>query len=155
MAPFITFPIDLGRTVDCLTAIERVLNRIAGSLEALVPPLPAQRTPVQATLADLRRTDPQTVAEVKRELDVFAGNNNVTLDSEAFVRSIIEYEREVAEAYGPDSIHELPWNKAAGGSIFRSLDLGKADRKEPAAQKAKGTDSAGEPQTSPASTADQ
>ena len=119
MASLINFPIDLTRTGDALQGIRTELSRIADALERLSPAIPVADRSRPAGLSDLRRTDPDSVSRIKSELELFAENNNVMLDSEAFVRSIIEYEHEVAEVYGIEAIDELPWNKAAGGSLFQ------------------------------------
>lgn len=101
-----------------------ILSRIADALDRLAgPPLRASRgAPYKADIADLVRPDAQMAEAIHREFELFAQNANVQLDSEAFLKSIIEFEKQVMEVYGPEAILELPWNKAAGGSLFQ-VDL--------------------------------
>lgn len=136
MTPLVSFPIDLTRTAAALESITAQLSRITAALERLSPPLPEGGTPYRAGLSDLRRTDPESVSKVKDELRLFAENNNIVLDSESFVRGIIEYERQLASYYGAEALNELPWNKAAGGLLFESyLDPG---RQQPGRQQREG-----------------
>jgi hypothetical protein len=112
------FPVDLSRTAAALEGIHSCLSRIANALERLSPEVQPHPDPYKAGLQDLRRTDQSTIHQVQEELAVFAANANVAINSEAFIRAIIEYERNIAEVYGKEAILELPWNKAAGGSLF-------------------------------------
>jgi len=119
MLPLIAFPIDLTRTAAALTGINKNLVRIADALDRLAPPLPdSDRKPYQAGLSDLRYTDQKSIIPIREELARFAEEHAVAIDSEAFLNSIIQYERDVAQVYGQEAILELPWNKAAGGSLF-------------------------------------
>ena len=120
MPPLVSFPIDLSRTAAALESITAQLSRITAALERIAPALPESGGGYVAGLSDLRHTDQESIARIKDELRLFAENNNVVVDSDTFVKSIIEYERQVVEAYGPEAIHDLPWNKAAGGPIFAS-----------------------------------
>lgn len=120
MNQLVNIPVDLSRTAEALEAMALLLQRIVLCLERLSPeiPLPANAA-YQAGLGDLRYTDPDTIGKVRSELETFAANNNVVVDSEAYLEAIKTYEREVAETFGVRAIEELPWNKAAGGSLFR------------------------------------
>jgi hypothetical protein len=119
----INLPIDLGRTAAALEDIASVLSKISVALERLAPEPPLfTSAPHIAGLSDLRRTDPDTVGKIQSELEVFAQNQNVVINSEAFLNSIIKYEQDVAQAYGDDAVAELPWNKAAGGTLFRKKE---------------------------------
>lgn len=119
MAPLINFPIDLGRTATALEAIAKELSRIGDCLERVAPAIPTSETaPYQAGLSDLRRTSEDSMMTLRGELETFAQNANVALDSDAFFDSIVTYEKQIAEAYGQEAILELPWNKAAGGPLF-------------------------------------
>src|SRR3954451_14820256 len=100
MPPLLSFPIDLSRTAAALEAIVSQLSLIHETLERLAPPVPDNAPRYVAGLSDLRHTDVASVNKIKDELRLFAENRNVTLDSEAFLQSIIEYERQVASAYG-------------------------------------------------------
>jgi exonuclease VII small subunit len=137
MAPLINFPIDLGRTASALEKAVKELSRIADCLERIAPALAdSQTAPYQAGLSDLRRTNEDSLQAVRDELSTFAQNANVVLDSDAFFQSIVTYEKQIAEAYGPEAILELPWNKAAGGPLFerhhRQGDADQPDRKNSA-----------------------
>lgn len=119
MAPLINFPIDLGRTATALERIAKQLTRIGDCMERLAPPITASdAAPYQAGLSDLRRTTEASLVAVRSELETFAHNADVVIDSDAFFESIVTYEKQIAEAYGQDAILELPWNKAAGGPLF-------------------------------------
>jgi len=127
MQSLIQFPIDLSRTAAALERIADTLSGIRDALNRLAPCLPEQPEPVAATLSDLRSTAPQVVGRIRQELDIFAQERNVQLNSDAFLASVVQYEKEVADFYGPQAIMELPWNKAAGGPLFS------ADRLQPRA----------------------
>lgn len=105
-----------------------ILSRIADALERLAGPMPTARGTVQykADLKDLIQPESETADAINHELELFANNANVQIDSEAFIKSIIEYEKQVMDVYGKDAILELPWNKAAGGSLFQA-DAGQRD----------------------------
>lgn len=116
---FLQFSIDLARTATALERIGDELIRIREAVERVSPAIGDKPTPVVAGLSDLRSTDPNTVGRITRELELFAENHNVMLNSESFINAIMSFEREVESAYGGDAIRELPWNKAAGGPLFR------------------------------------
>lgn len=104
-----------------LSNINVALERIAVILERLAPEMrDSQAGPYLAGLGDLRRTDPATVHEIQTGLESFARERGVVLNSEAFIRSLQEFEQQVIESYGKEAIYDLPWNKAAGGAIFQS-----------------------------------
>jgi hypothetical protein len=120
MNQLINFPVDLSRTATALEGIHTELVRVADALERLAPaPQIPSSEPYIAGLSDLRRTDPQTLQNVQVEFNSFARNIDAVVGSEKFFASIVEYERQVAQVYGPEAISELPWNKAAGGNIFQ------------------------------------
>jgi hypothetical protein len=140
MAPLVQFPIDLSRTATALEGIHAQLSRVADTLERLAPAPPIADPPRPATLSDLRRTDPTSLSQIRSELQTFAENNGVIIDSEAFLQSIMKYEQDVAETYGPEAISELPWNKAAGGPLFQKQSLSEryADNQRRKAEQAGG-----------------
>ena len=149
-APFVQFPINLTAAVEKLDEIARCLHRIGDALDRQSPP-PApsfDNHPYVAQLSDLRRVDPRTVSHLKEHLEVFAENNSVVPNSEAFYAAVKRYEEEVEQVYGEEAVGELPWNKEAGGRIFerdrkRDADLRQAPRENGSA--------AGEPKAGPAS----
>lgn len=118
--PLINFPIDLSRTAAALEGIHAQLASVARALERLSPAPPSldNRKPYVAGLGDLRYTDVPTVQNIREELKVYAEEHALQMDSERFLDSIIKYERDIMDTYGPNAILELPWNKAAGGSLF-------------------------------------
>lgn len=128
MPPLISFPIDLARTGTALESIAVLLDRIAGALERLSPPPPPLSTaaPYKAGLGDLRYTDAKTVSNIREELAGYAQEHSLAMDSELFLNSIMQYERDIVTAYGPNAILELPWNKAAGGALFQTSEAAAA-----------------------------
>ena len=119
MPALINFPIDLGRTASALEQANKLLLRIAEALDRIAPPpLAARGKQYQAQLSDLRYTDHQSTAPIREELGRFAEEHSVAINSEAFLNSIIQYERDIGAVYGAEAILELPWNKAAGGALF-------------------------------------
>lgn len=126
--PFISVPVDPTRIAQAIEDQNMILNRIADALDRAYPPvvLP-DRHPRRAELSDLRRPSHDTAKQIRDELEVFAQNNNVRMNSEAFLNSIIQYERQVAEAYGQEAVMELPWNKAAGSPLFEGREKSHVD----------------------------
>jgi hypothetical protein len=122
--PFISFPVNLATAVEALRDIGKFLFRIAEALDRIAPPplyaAGFERTPYKAGLKDLRYTDGVSASPIREELARYAEEHSVQLDSEAFLNSIIDYERDIASVYGSEAILELPWNKAAGGQLFQA-----------------------------------
>lgn len=105
---------------ESMDYIKNQLHRLILAIERLSPEIPAEAPIRQATLSDLRSTAPSAIQAIKAEFEQFAKSNQVTIGSEAFFRSIVQFEKEVVNVYGPEAINDLPWNKAAGGPIFRN-----------------------------------
>ena len=116
----LSIPVDLHRTGNQLERIADSLYRIADALERISPPpLPACDTlPKPAQLSDLRFPTPATVQSVRDELEAFAEQNSLIVNTPKFIESIMGFEKEIVEAYGENALKELPWNKAAGGLLF-------------------------------------
>jgi hypothetical protein len=108
-----------SEVTEALLNAAHYLERIALALERLSPVLPEAPVPRVAGLGDLRHTDASSLSSIHESLERYAQEHNVALNSDAFLRSIHEYEQQVGEAYGQDAIFELPWNKAAGGALFK------------------------------------
>lgn len=113
-----SFTLDLTRTADALDRVAAELKLAREALERLAPPLAEPATPELAKLSDLRSTDPHTIAPITQDLEEFAREHNVVIHSEAFIDSIMRFEREVSDVYGPEAVLELPWNRTAGGRLF-------------------------------------
>lgn len=124
MPALINFPIDLTRSASALEGINSTLARIADALDRIQPPPPpiSHVKTYIAGLGDLRYTDHQTVSKIREELAEYAEEHSLAMDSEAFLNSIMQYERDIVAAYGPHAIEELPWNKAAGGPLFQAAN---------------------------------
>jgi len=129
MGSFLNLNVDAKRLAEAMEGIEQALYRVATAVERLAPP-PQQllNKPYKATLADLRHPDPSQTQAVADELRLFADNANVIFNSDRFIESVVEYEKQVAETYGEESILELPWNKAAGSHVFKGY---KAQKSKP------------------------
>jgi hypothetical protein len=149
MNSLVTFPIELGRTASALEGIHQELNRIGSILERMAPAIPESHPSRPAGLQDLHHTDYSSVSVVRRELDRFAQNNDVLVDSDAFIKAIIEFEEQVEIGYGPGSIEELPWNKAHGSALFQQAH----EARERAKQEASDAEAARVPKPQPASSA--
>jgi hypothetical protein len=122
------------RIVEELAVISTLLSRITLALERLSPEIPEAYPSRPATLSDLRDTSISRVNQVKSALDLYAAEHGVVVNSDLFIRSIKDFERQVIDAYGPEAILDLPWNKAAGGPIFQ--DHANQAAKDPIAQAA-------------------
>ena len=120
--------LDLKRTAEAISSLLPILTRIADSLDRLAPPLldVSSTEPYRAPLADVHTPGPDYHEPIQTTLQEFAQERNIIVNSEAFLQSIIEYERAVASAYGEEALRELPWNKAAGALLFSGRSTGSA-----------------------------
>lgn len=96
--------VNLARQNELLERIAVALERIAGP-----PPSAAENTPYQAQLSDLSMAAPGEIERVLEAQREFAVNHMLEPGSPAFIEAILQYEKAVSDAYGPQAVSQLPW----------------------------------------------
>jgi hypothetical protein len=105
---------DMSRVADALERIVFLLEKLA------FPPLPADIKVHQADLDDLHITTAEAHQRMLDEQQAFAESRQVVPGSEAFMREVINWEREQIELYGKDWKAPQDWKaifaRAAGAA---------------------------------------
>jgi hypothetical protein len=101
----VNIPESLSRSVTGL------LERIAVALERLAGPIVEYRPPTQSTLKDYSLVTPEDAQRIQDAQHDFGVTHLVVPGSPAYFAAIEQFERDVADACGPDAVNELPWRK--------------------------------------------
>jgi hypothetical protein len=107
--PLISINLTDKQSSDFLSA----LNRIAHALERIAGP-ELKYNPEPATLKDYAIVTPEDADRIRKAGYEFGVTHQVVPGSPAYVAAVEEYERMVADAYGPEAIESLPWRVKTG-----------------------------------------
>lgn len=100
--------------LQSIQTIVTLLGRIAVALERLAGPVIDYRPPVPATLRDYALVTPEDVQRVRAAEMEFGQAHMVIPGSPAYLAAIEEFERQLAEASGPEAVANLPWRVRTG-----------------------------------------
>lgn len=83
--------------------------KVAFNLPLTSPP--SDRQPYKASLRDLASVSPDDAQSLSDARSDFAKQANVVPDSEAFYKSVKDYEEAVVQQFGEEARQDLPWNR--------------------------------------------